>query len=1119
MNSLHCASAAAIVVSVAAITLPHGVQAQEVRKPFNIAAGPAANAVAEFARQSGITVLASGEHLAGVTTNEVRGTFHALEALDKLLAGTGLNSKVSDSGGIFISQRPASPAVAPPQQPARTPAPVAAAEPAEASVVVVSGTRQGIISSIESKKLADTVSDAIIADDIGQFPDKNIAEAMSRVTGVQLSYDFGEGNQISIRGVQPDLNRIEINGLSVLSTSDAATRSPELRELPSELIKAIEVVKGVTADTTEGGIGGTVKIRTNKPLDFKKFTFAATTSAERNSLRGGVQPRNYLLIADQFLDGKLGLMANVVYDKVLTQADRVRNTGWRFLRDWDMSAEKTVPSLNPAAAAIMDRNGCGALEGTNRSDCERQWYDYSPSVPRYGIWTRDHRRVTGEFTAQYKMSSELSAFASFQRFTQNSHFTDNNYQTELTTVDRLANAGTMPNYTDGVPSGGSCAAPDATATPAGVVVTKHHVTEYTVGSCVAVAGRGGNNAFSVSARDFDQRVGAYYRSAGASWRRGPWEAEGLLASSNAAYRSDTNFVGLTMNAPGMKVTLDSQGFPHFAFPAAATPDNAAAYTQLQFNYSPVEMDAFEDQLKLDLRYRTGGALFKKIALGVQGRKSGSVRYADGGYVLNAGSNLTSSADDLDVQSSNVRYTLNYDPLNPGPTLRPATVQPFTDANSKEIWVSSAQMHNLVEAIRGTSPQFLRGTGLSGFPSAWLTPSYAAAAPYFDTSAFTHALVRQAQGRDGNVYPQIPSYGVEERIRAAYLRLDFDHELLGLLVEGNVGLRYAGTRTRATGRYRVLQRIERSPGSPLYDDRQLSNAIVLKDSRYNDYLPSLNLAFWLSGDSLVLRTGYGKVMARPSLDRLNPNFICVIGSGKPQFGGDGVDNCTGGNPDLQPYRAANSDVSLEWYPRRDSQLSLAYFRKDIASAIQNNATVRKDLLGDGTLFDVSTTVNGPGAVTRGIELAGRTALAFLPGVLGGLGVDGSYTRMGYSYGRGAELVNPLDGSQLPFPGMSRTAYRLALWYDLGAVNARVAYSYRAGYYTGVNDSNTGNPLFAEPTGFLDAKLQLRINKHLSVSFEAKNLSNERTLTTAGASSRPNDYSWSGRRYFVGLGYMH
>jgi TonB-dependent receptor len=225
-----------------------------------------------------------------------------------------LSAAMAALAGQAQAQQAAAPAAA---ASAPTPAP-AAAKPADKGnqleTVVVTGIRRSIQSAIDRKRNASTVTDSIVAEDIDQFPDKNVGEALSRITGVQLSREFGEGSQVSIRGVEPDLNRVEINGMSVLGTSGTAGRGAELRELASELIASIDVVKGSTADLTEGGIGGTVRITTRKPLDFAKRTVAGSLSGEQGSLRGGVQPRATLLLADKFFDGRLGLMANLVYD-------------------------------------------------------------------------------------------------------------------------------------------------------------------------------------------------------------------------------------------------------------------------------------------------------------------------------------------------------------------------------------------------------------------------------------------------------------------------------------------------------------------------------------------------------------------------------------------------------------------------------------------------------------------------------------------------------------------------------------------------------------------------------------------------------------------------------------
>ncbi len=148
--------------------------------------------------------------------------------------------------GQAQAQQAAAPAAAA-SAPAAKPA---AKELTQLDTVVVSGIRSSIRSANDRKKNASTVQDSIVAEDIDQFPDKNVGEALSRVTGVQLSRDFGEGTQVSIRGVEPDLNRIQIDGMTVLNSGGGAGRGADLRELPAEMIQSIDVIKGVTADMT-----------------------------------------------------------------------------------------------------------------------------------------------------------------------------------------------------------------------------------------------------------------------------------------------------------------------------------------------------------------------------------------------------------------------------------------------------------------------------------------------------------------------------------------------------------------------------------------------------------------------------------------------------------------------------------------------------------------------------------------------------------------------------------------------------------------------------------------------------------------------------------------------------
>jgi TonB-dependent receptor len=1013
----------------------------------------------------------------------------------------------------FAQESPAAPAGE-----AAKPAAQAAPEQPVSAVVYVAGTRKSVASAIDRKLRASTVSDSIVAEDIGQFPDKNVGEALSRVTGVQLSRDFGEGSQVSIRGVEPDLNRIEINGMSVLGTNGTAGRGAELRELASELIGSIDVYKGITADMTEGGVGGTVSIKTRKPLEFKKPTIGATLSGEQASSRGGVQPRGNLYMADKYLDGKLGVMANIVYDKVFTRNDYARNTSWRFLQDWDNSPEKTVTSTDPAVAAMSSKAACSAstLSAAQKTACLAQWNDYSPGIARYGIWTRDHQRSSAELTAQYQVSKEFSAWASYQANTQRQRLNDRNFGTDFAAANRLATPGTAPVYgANGVPTtAGTCVTP--TATPASMVVNNHYVTSYTVGQCLNVAGQGGQGAFSTSARDFGLDIDSRYASGGFNFKHDRLEVEGLLNTSKSGYISDTNSVVLTQNAPGLKVSLDSQGLPHFAFPANYDPESPNSYVQTQLQYRPSETKNTEDQAKLDFKYRLTTPFLTKVLFGVQGRKASSKQYNGGGYLASNGSNLTSTADDVNVLSANVNQTAIYDPLYTGTAQRPNDTQSFINSNFATRYVSAAQMASLVSSVMGRSPgTFFSGyNGVSGMPSSWMSPVYANAVSSFDTSNFNHQYLYSAPGSDGKTYPQIPAFVSDERIAASYLRLDYATQLFGYDVDGNVGMRYARTHETSSGLFKYQVRTENSPGSASFTDVVVSNAVATLDNTYHDYLPSFNGAFWFS-DKFLARVGWAKAMARPRIDLLAPNATCTKNSGSTQFGGDGVDDCTAGNPDLKPYRSTNTDFSLEYYPSKDSQLSVALFKKDISSYVMEKVLVKNvDLFHNGQLFDVTQPANGKGATTRGIELAARSAFTWLPGWLSGFGGDANYTRMGYKYAPGTERLNVLDGSVLSYPGMSRNAYNVSLWYDEGPINARIAYNYRDRFFTGTNDVS-GNPVYQEKTGFLDAKLQWRYNEHVTFSLEGKNLTNQAQITDAGDLFRVNELAWSGRRYFFSV----
>ncbi len=130
------------------------------------------------------------------------------------------------------------------------------------------------------------------AEDVGKFPDKNLAEALQRVPGVVTQKDFGEGERINLRGTLDTLTNVTLNGHS-LSTADwfildqqNATRSFNYLMLPADLIGRVEVQKTAQADVQEGGIGGTVNVETRKPLALQPFTAYASVEGVTQRARG-----------------------------------------------------------------------------------------------------------------------------------------------------------------------------------------------------------------------------------------------------------------------------------------------------------------------------------------------------------------------------------------------------------------------------------------------------------------------------------------------------------------------------------------------------------------------------------------------------------------------------------------------------------------------------------------------------------------------------------------------------------------------------------------------------------------------------------------------------------------
>ncbi|WP_206483391.1 TonB-dependent receptor [Thalassotalea sp. G2M2-11] len=165
----------------------------------------------------------------------------------------------------------------------------------ETEVIEVRGLRGSLKANVNAKRFSDSVVDVISSEDIGKFPDKNVAESLARIPGVTIQRQFGEGSSVSIRGAGAEFTKTTLNGQNVASTGwfvlEPARRSFNYELLPSEIVGDLEVYKSSQANLIEGGVGGTVIVNTRTPLELDANTSYVSVEAMHSDDSGSTDPQ------------------------------------------------------------------------------------------------------------------------------------------------------------------------------------------------------------------------------------------------------------------------------------------------------------------------------------------------------------------------------------------------------------------------------------------------------------------------------------------------------------------------------------------------------------------------------------------------------------------------------------------------------------------------------------------------------------------------------------------------------------------------------------------------------------------------------------------------------------
>lgn len=256
--------------------------------------------------------------------------------------------------------------------------------------IVVTGVRASLSSAQSIKQNADQIVDSIVAEDIGKLPDRNVAEALQRITGIQIQRNFGEGSQVAIRGLSQV--RTEINGRDIFTANSG--RNLSLEDVPSELLAGVDVYKNPSAELIEGGLGGLINLRTRKPFDFDGFKFSASGSLNHYDLYETTKPQANLLVSNRWDTGigEIGLLVDVAYQETAFRQDQISSQPFFLLNE--------AVAADAATAAGLGRTGQPT---------------YLPHGVGIGQYLGDRRRIGVDVALQWRPTDTLELTAEYIR--------------------------------------------------------------------------------------------------------------------------------------------------------------------------------------------------------------------------------------------------------------------------------------------------------------------------------------------------------------------------------------------------------------------------------------------------------------------------------------------------------------------------------------------------------------------------------------------------------------------------------------------------------------------------------------------------------------------------------
>ncbi len=1039
-------------------------------------------------------------------------------------------------------------------------------------VIVEGGIRASLKKSMDIKRDTAGVADAISAEDMGKFPDTNLAEALQRITGVSIDRSRGEGSKVTVRGFGPEYNMVTLNGRQ-MPTHSGDSRSFDFGDLASEGVAAVVVNKTGDASVPSGGIGSLINIISTKPLEagyVRSFgakamydtSIIATDEIAPNLTdvwdvfdfgREGISPEISGIISDTFFDDTLGVSLSLSYQK-RNNADRNAGvSGWKtFLADANgplYSAPKDT-----ASGHAVGQIHHGRLSQSDWSE----WFVENgmpnglatTSLPQnltYRVTSYEAERKNSQLTLQYRPIESLTTTIDYT----NSGLEFSSDFNDLSAWFSGREASRQDSVWDN-------SSPNATP----ILYREERANnDYPVGQG-STGSKSQNNSFGINfewyATDTLQLELDYHQSLAKSGPQDDINGTGSLVTISS-YNRCVSKAYFSEDLPILVLGMDSENC------IAADELGEDTDRPIYSNDMIISGSVFSNgRSRMDIEQtRFGGTFdvsdFSTIDFGIEltevtnNTKSATVQ-------RNSWSGI-SEPGDLDIDAlTRVDLAGAFDAVSGSD---------YEYLQSEAFHIDIKTLSDIARTYPVNELPIWKGGSCSDDLIGPNRDFYCASTDFTnekETTETTESAYFQSTTDYDGIKLALYGHTLFELDMPTNVRTGFRYERTDVLSSAYVPT-VNGTAWEGKAEFTVDQSFD-------------PNSDPVKDTgSYGILLPNLDINIEIA-DDLVGRISTSKTITRPSYNLIKGGT--TVNGTSYKYGNL---SASAGNPNLKPIESKNLDLSLEWYYGDTDYFSVGYFKKNVQNFI-GTGTIEDELLDVfGGVPDVTTGVNSVYVVAArnaGLELYETTEIAKVLPEVGpdnpllsnpetndnakfqvsfpvnekeamvygwefnlqhnfgesGFGMIANYTKPWANVGYNNIITSKPceDGSsadkvcvepQFALVGLSESANLIA-FYDKDGFSTRIAYNWRDDFYGGDGQDEgaaydtkgnfiANNPQNTQAYGQIDLSATYEINDNLTIMLDGINVTDSTLRRYGREKSQVLGVSQNGPRYNLGLRY--